>query len=111
MVRLAVVAAALLATFLLAAPAAAFTPPELYVRLTHANSTDHTPVSDWTPLSAAPRLNWLGGYEIAYVYEDAPGQGYSQRASIEVTGVPDGHATQPHNTPYCIGGPGTVGAI
>src|SRR3954470_15913173 len=107
MVRLAVVAAALLATFLLAAPAGAFTPPELYVRLTHANSIDHTPVSDWMPLSAAPILSWLGGYEIGYRFQDSPADRDSQRAALEVTGVPDGQPTQPLNTPFCSGGPGT----
>lgn len=101
----------LLASLLWAAPAGAFTPPELYVRLAHANSTDHTPASDWMPLSAAPRLNWLGGYEIGYAFEDAPGPDHVQRAALQVTGVPDGQPTQPRNTPYCSGGPGTVGAI
>ena len=105
------VAGALLASLLWAAPAGAFTPPELFVRLTHANSTDHTPASEWMPLSAAPRLNWLGGYEIGYVFQAAPGPGNSQRAALQITGVPDGRPTQPHNTPYCSGGPGTVGAI
>jgi hypothetical protein len=101
----------LVTSLLWSTPAGAFTPPELYVRLTHANSTDHTPVSDWMPLSAAPRLNWLGGYEIGYVFQDAPGSGHPQRAALKVTGVPDGNPTQPHNTPYCTRGPGTVGAI
>jgi hypothetical protein len=100
-----------LACLVWAAPAAAFTPPEIYVRLTHANSTDHTPVSDWMPLATAPRLNWLGGYEIGYVFQDAPGSGHPQRAALQITGVPDGQPTQPNNTPYCTGGPGTVGAI
>jgi hypothetical protein len=54
----------LLASLLWAAPASAFTPPVLYVRLAHANSTDQTPASDWMRLSVTPRLNWLGGYEI-----------------------------------------------
>ena len=94
-----------------AAPASAFTPPELYVRLANANSIDHTPQSDWMPLAAAPTLNWLGGYEIGYVFQDTAGQGDSQRAALQVTGVPDGQPTQPYNTPYCTGGPGTVGTI
>lgn len=101
----------LLASLLWAAPAGAFTPPTLFVRLAHANSTDHTPASDWMPLSAAPRLNWLAGYEIGYAFEDAPGAGHVQHAALQVTGVPDGTPTQPLNTPYCLGGPGTVGAI
>jgi hypothetical protein len=100
-----------LASLLWAAPAGAFTSPEVYVRLAHANSIDHTPASDWIPLSAAPRLNWLGGYEIGYAFEDAPGANHVQRAALQVTGVPDGHPTQPRNTPYCSGGPGTIGTI
>ena len=94
-----------------AAPASAFTPPELYVRLANANSIDHTPQSDWMPLASAPTLNWLGGYEIGYVFQDSAAQGDSQRAALQVTGAPDGQPTQPYNTPYCTGGPGTVGTI
>jgi hypothetical protein len=101
----------LLASLLWAAPAGAFTSPEIYVRLAHANSTDPTPASGWMPLSAAPHLDWLGGYEIGYAFEDAPGPGQVQRAALQVTGVPDGQPTQPLNTPYCSGGPGTIGAI
>src|SRR4051794_33966871 len=111
MVRLPAFTAVLLAAFLSAAPAGAFTPPEVYVRLTHANSIDHTPVSDWLPLSSAPRLNWLGGYELGYTFQSAPGSGSPQRAALQITGVPDGTPTQPQNTPYCTGGPGTVGTI
>src|SRR4051794_22812351 len=111
MVRLPAFTAALLATFLVASPARAFTPPELYVRLAHANSTDHTPASDWMPLSAAPHLNWLGGYEIGYAFQPSASSGNSQRAALEITGVPDGHVTQPLNATYCSGGPGTVGTI
>jgi hypothetical protein len=111
MVRLPVLVAVLLLTFLWVAPAGAFTPPELYVRLTHANSIDHTPVSDWMPLSSAPHLNWLGGYEIGYTFQSAPGSGNPQRAALQITAVPDGTPTQPNNGPYCTGGPGTVGAI
>ena len=109
--RLRVALIGLLATFLWAAPAAAFTPPELYVRLALANSIDHTPQSDWMPLSAAPRLNWLAGYEIGYRFQDAPGSGNPQRSALQITGVPDGQPTQPYNTPYCTGGPGTPGTI
>jgi hypothetical protein len=100
----------LLASLVWAAPAGAFTSPVLYVRLAHANSTDHTPASDWMALSAAPRLNWLGGYEIGYAFEDPSASG-KERAALQVTGVPDGHPTQPLNPPFCTGGPGTVGAI
>jgi hypothetical protein len=94
-----------------AAPASAFTAPELYVRLANANSIDHTPASGWMPLSSTPRLNWLGGYEIGYAFQDAPGPTHVQRAALQVTGVPDGQPTQPRNTPYCSGGPGTIGTI
>lgn len=98
----------LLASLLLAVPAAAYAPPPLYVRLTHANSIDHTPVSDWIPLASAPPLNWLGGYEIGYTVE-APG---AQRAALQVTAVPDGQATQPLNAPFCTGVAGVAaGAI
>jgi hypothetical protein len=94
-----------------AGQASAFTPPELYVRLANANSIDHTPQSDWMPLAAAPTLNWLGGYEIGYVFQDTAGSGDPQRAALQVTGAPDGQPTQPYNEPYCSGGPGTVGTI
>jgi hypothetical protein len=92
----------LVAALLWAMPAAAFAPPALYVRLAHANSIDHTPVSDWVPLASAPTLNWLGGYEIGYVVE-TPG---AQRAALQIAGVPDGQPTQPLNAPFCTGGIG-----
>jgi hypothetical protein len=101
----------LLASLVCAAPAGAFTPPEVYVRLAFANSIDHTPQSDWMPLAAAPTLNWLGGYEIGYVAQDAPGSGDSQRAALQIIQVPDGQPTQPGNEPFCTGGPRTVGEI
>jgi hypothetical protein len=101
----------LLASLLWAAPASAFTPPVLYVRLAHANSTDPTPASDWMRLSVTPRLNWLGGYEIGYAFEASSGSGDAQLAALQITGVPDGQPTQPLNTPFCSGGPGTVGVI
>jgi hypothetical protein len=92
-------------------PAGAFTPPAIYVRLAHANSIDHTAQSDWIALSTAPHLKWIGGYEIGYAFEDAPGPTHVQHAALQVTGVPDGQPTQPRNQPYCLGGPGTVGTI
>lgn len=103
--------AALLVSLACAAPAGAFTPPELYVRLAFANSSEHTPQSDWMPLATAPTLNWLGGYEIGYVAQDAPGSGDSQHAALQITRVPDGQPTQPGNEPYCGGGPRTPGTI
>lgn len=109
--RLRVALPVLLASLACAAPAGAFTPPELYVRLAFANSIDHTPQSDWMPLSAAPTLNWLGGYQVGYKFQDAPGEGDPQRAALQIIQVPDGQPTQPLNTPYCTGGPGTVGTI
>jgi hypothetical protein len=99
---------AVCAVLLSAAPAAAFAPPALYVRLTHANSIDHTPVSDWMALATAPTLSWLGGYEIGYVLE-APG---AQHTALQITAVPDGEPTQPLNTPYCSGAlAGAAGTI
>jgi len=103
-VRLRLALVSVLVGLACAAPAAAFTPPALYVRLAHANSIDHTPESDWLPLASSPRLNWLGGYEIGYAVE-APG---AQHAALQVTGVPDGRPTQPLNTPYCSGGLGAA---
>ncbi len=96
--RVAPVLLGLLGGLLWATPAAALAPPALYVRLANANSIDHTPVSDWMPL-AAPTPNWLGGYEIGYAVE-SPG---AQRAALQITGVPDGQATQPLNAPFCTG--------
>ena len=96
------------AALLWAPGAAAFSPPPLYVRLAHANSIDHTPVSDWMALSSAPTVSWLGGYEIGYAIE-SPG---AQHTALQITAVPDGQPTQPLNTPYCNGGlPAAAGAI
>jgi hypothetical protein len=106
-----VLALALLACLAYAAPASAFTPPELFVRLQRADIT-HEQASDWIPLASAPQLNYLGGYQIGYRLQDSGVANNFQRAALTVTGVPDGQATQPHNaTPYCVGEAGTAGTI
>jgi hypothetical protein len=94
-----------LASLVLAAPAAALAPPELFVRLQGEASE---PVSDWMPLASGPALAWLGRYEIGY---RLPQDGF-QRVALTVTGVPDGQPTQPYAaTPYCVGRNGAAGTI
>ena len=78
-----------LASLVLAAPAAALAPPELFVRLQGEASE---PVSDWMPLASGPALAWLGRYEIGY---RLPQDGF-QRVALTVTGVPAGLPTQPY---------------
>jgi len=103
-------AAGLLASLVLAAPAAAFTPPELFVRTQQWDTHDET--GPWIPLASAPALNYLGGYEIGYRLQESPAQYERQNVALQVTGVPDGTPTQPSNaSPYCGTEAGTVGEI
>ena len=98
------------ASLLLASPAsAAFSPPELFVRLQRADIT-HEPASDWIPLAAAPRLDYIGGFQIGYRLQRTGVNGNFQTAALSITGVPDGQPTQPSNTPpYCVGKNGAEG--
>jgi hypothetical protein len=100
------------ASLLLGSPAsAAFTPPELFVRLQRADIT-HEPASDWIPLTAAPTLNYIGGFQIGYRLQPTGVNGNFQTAALSITGVPDGQPTQPSNTPpYCVGKNGAEGTI
>jgi hypothetical protein len=103
-------AVAVLASLVLAAPASAFTPPELYVR---AQTWDtHEAAGDWIPLASAPSLNYLGGYQVGYKLQATGVNGNFQRVALTVTGVPDGTPTQPYNAqPFCVGRNGTAGDI
>jgi hypothetical protein len=100
------------ASLLLASPAsAAFTPPELFVRLQRADIT-HEPASDWIALAAAPQLDYIGGFQIGYRLQPTGVNGNFQTAALSITGVPDGQPTQPSNSPaYCVGKNGAEGAI
>jgi hypothetical protein len=103
-------AAGLLASLVLAGPAAAFTPPELFVRAQKWDTHEET--GPWIPLAQAPALNFLGGYEIGYRLQESPAQYERQHVALQVTGVPDGAPTQPGNaTPFCVTRAGTVGEI
>jgi hypothetical protein len=102
----------ILASLLLATPAsAAFTPPELFVRLMNEGQ----PASDWMPLSSPPVLNWIGGYQIGFrIQQTGVGSGPAnfQTIALTYTGVPDGSPSQPLSVPpYCIGRNGAVGEI
>ena len=102
---------ALVASLLTAAPAGAFTPPELYVRLQRADIT-HEPASDWIPLAAAPQLDYIGGFQIGYRLQPTGTPTNFQAAALSITGVPDGQPTQPSNLPpYCVGKAGDAGTI
>jgi hypothetical protein len=106
---------AVLASLALATPAsAAFTPPELFVRLQRGDIT-HQPASDWIPLASAPVFNYIGGYQIGYRLQATgvgSGPGNFQTVALTMTGVPDSQPTQPSNTPpYCVGRNGTPGTI
>jgi hypothetical protein len=59
----------------------AFTPPVLYVRLAHPNSTDPTPASGWMALSAAPSLDWLAdGKQASVIWAGLRGSRWAWRA-------------------------------
>ena len=107
---LAAVAGVLASLLLAAAPAAAFTPPELFVRQQRWDT--HEDTGPWLPLASAPAVNYLGGYEIGYRLQESPDQYERQNVALQVTGVPDGAPTQPSNaSPYCGTHAGTVGEI
>jgi hypothetical protein len=94
----------------LAAPASAFTPPELFVRQQSWDS--HETAGEWIPLASAPALDYLAGYQVGYRLQASGQQNEFQRAALTVAGVPDGQPTQPYNAePYCVGQAGTVGQI
>jgi hypothetical protein len=102
--------AGVVASVVLAAPASAFTAPELFVRMQKWDT--HEAASDWIPLAAAPTVNYLGGYEIGYKLQDSPDANDFQRVALTVTGVPDGTPTQPFaSPPYCVGRAGMIGTI
>jgi hypothetical protein len=94
----------------LAAPASAFTPPELYVRMQPVHDTE--PASDWIPLASAPALDYLGGYQIGYKVQDSGEPFNRQDLLMQVTGAPDGSPTQPDNAgATCDTTGGTTGEI
>ena len=102
---------ALVAGLFAAAPAAAFTPPELYVRLQRGDIT-HEPASDWIPLAAAPQLDYIGGFQIGYRLQPTGTSTNFQAAALSIAAVPDGQPTQPSNLPpYCVGKAGAAGTI
>ena len=106
-----VVLLALVAGLAAAAPAGAFTPPELYVRPQRADIT-HEPAGDWIPLAAEPRLDYIGGYQIGYRLQPAGTPTNFQAAALSIAAVPDGQPTQPSNLPpYCVAKTGAAGTI
>jgi hypothetical protein len=110
-VKRALGAVAVLASLALAAPASAFTPPELYVRMQPVHETE--PASDWIPLASAPALNYLGGYQIGYKVQAVTGDPVNrQDLLMQVIGAPDGSPTQPDNAgATCDTTGGTTGEI
>jgi hypothetical protein len=111
-VKRALGAVAVLASLALTAPASAFTPPELYVRLEPWDNAE--PVSDWIPLASAPALDYLAGYQIGYKVQAVAADPVINRQdlALQVIGVPDGTPTQPYYTdPICDVTGGTAGEI
>jgi hypothetical protein len=95
----------LVAGLVLAAPAQALAAPELYVRAQRWDTHEET--GPWLPLASAPRVNYLGGYEIGFKLEAS-----SQTVALTIVNVPDGAPTQPSNaSPFCVARVGTVGSI
>ena len=104
------VTAGVLAGLVPAAPASAFSPPELFVRMQPWDT--HEPVGDWMPLASAPALAYLGGYQIGYRLQASGEPNELQRVALTVAGVPDGQPSQPYNAqPYCVTRAGAVGSI
>jgi hypothetical protein len=108
--RLLAVTAGIVALLAAAGPAAAFSPPELFVR---AQSWDtHEAVGDWIPLASEPALQYLGGYQIGFRMQDSGEPANRQTVAMTIPDVPDGRPSQPHNAaPYCVirsGDPGSI---
>lgn len=102
--------AGVLASVALAAPAAAFTAPELFVREQTWNT--HEAASGWIPLASAPVLNYLAGFQIGYKLQASGQPNEFQRVALTIAAVPDGRPTQPYAAPpFCVGRAGTVGTI
>ena len=101
--------AAVVASLVLASPAAAFAPPELFVRTQKWDT--HEGTGEWIPLASAPTLDYLGGYEIGFRLQASGAPYERQRAALTIVGVPDGTPAQPDREPYCGIKAGTVGAI
>ena len=85
--RVLAVTAGVLAGLVPAAPAAAFSPPELFVRMQPWDT--HEPVGDWIPLASAPALAYLGGYQIGYRLQASGEPNELQRVALTVAGVPE----------------------
>ena len=96
MKRVLAVAAGILASLTGAAPAAAFEPPELFVRMQPWDT--HEPVGDWMPLASAPSLAYVGGYEIGYRLQASGEPNQLQRVALRIAGVPDGQRRSPATT-------------
>lgn len=99
----------LVASLVLATPAQAFTPPELFVRTQRWDT--HEESGPWLPLASAPALNYLGGYQIGYKLQDSAAANDFQTVALTIVSVPDGDPTQPNNEPFCVGRAGTPGTI
>jgi hypothetical protein len=97
------IVALLIAMMALLAPAPASAAPELFVRMQTWDT--HEPASDWIPLTSAPSLNYLGGYDIGYRLESSG----LQQVSLTVDAVPDGRPTQ--QAPFCVNRNGAAGEI
>lgn len=105
-----VLAAVVLALALPAAPAAAFSPPELFIKL--QPWTSHEAVSDWIPLAGAPSVDYLGGFQIGYRLQPSDAEYGRQMVAMTIDAVPDGTVTQPHAAPaYCSTKAGAAGTI
>jgi hypothetical protein len=104
-------AAAVLALALLPASAsAAFSPPELFIKL--QPWTSHEAVSDWIPLASAPTVDYLGGYQIGYRLQPSDAEYGRQLVAMTINATPDGTVTQPHAAPpYCSTQAGAAGTI
>jgi hypothetical protein len=108
--RLLAAVAGVVVSVALTAPASAFTPPELFVRMQTWDT--HEAAGDWIALASAPAVNYLGGYQIGYKLQDSGVANDFQRVALTVAGVPDGVPTQPFaSPPYCVGRAGTEGTI
>jgi hypothetical protein len=104
------VLAAVVLALALPAPASAFSPPELFIKL--QPWTTHEATTDWIPLANAPAVDYIGGYQIGYRLQPSDAEYGRQQVAMTINAVPDGAVTQPDNdVPYCSTKAGTPGTI
>jgi hypothetical protein len=97
----------LLAAALVAAPAQALSPPDVFLQELDASDQ---PTGAWIPFQGA-HMHSVNGYEIGVRLQDTGQPGNPQRFLVQVTSVPDGHPDQEQIYSLCFRQTGNAGDI